>query len=253
MEFRGATCVVTGAASGIGRACARRFAEEGATVVFADLDLEAARSAAAPVGGSAAHVDVADPMSIGGLIADVWSTHGAIDCFFSNAGIAIGGGPEVVDAEWDRIWRVNAMAHVWAARELVPRMRARGSGYLLSTASAAGLLMAADSAPYTVTKHAAVAFAEWLSVAHGDVIDVSVLCPQGVRTPMVDALDADARRLVAIDGILSPEEVADAVVDAMRARRFLVLPHDRVAGYEQMKVEDRDSWLAAMRRHVHGS
>ena len=253
MDFQGATCVVTGAASGIGRACARRFAEEGASVVFADLDLDAAHAAAMPVGGIAAHVDVGDPASIGALIADTWESLGGIDCFFSNAGIAIGGGAEVVDSEWDRIWRVNAMAHVWAARELVPRMRARGSGHLVSTSSAAGLLMAADSAPYTVTKHAAVAFAEWLSVAHGDVIDVSVLCPQGVQTPMVDGLDPEARRLVAMDGILSPEEVAEVVVEAIRDRRFLILPHDRVAGYEQMKVKDRDGWLAAMRRHVHGT
>ncbi|NND83590.1 MAG: SDR family oxidoreductase [Acidimicrobiia bacterium] len=252
MDFAGATCVVTGAASGIGRASARRFAEEGATVVLADLDLEAARVAAEAVGGIPAQVDVGDPTSIGTLIAESWDTHGGIDCFFSNAGIATGGGAEVIDAEWDRIWRINTMSHVWAARELVPRMRARGSGHLVSTSSAAGLLMAADSAPYTVTNHAAVAFAEWLSVAHGDLIDVSVLCPQGVQTPMVEALDPEARRLVAMDGILSPEDVAEAVVGALRERRFLILPHPRVAGYEEMKVADRDAWLAAMRRHVHG-
>ena len=221
-------------------------------MVFADLDLDAARSAADAVGATAAHVDVGDPTSVGSLISELWEAHGGIDCFFSNAGIAIGGGPEVVDAEWDRMWRVNAMSHVWAARELVPRMRARGSGHLVSTASAAGLLMAADSAPYTLTKHAAVAFAEWLAVVHGDAIDVSVLCPQGVQTPMVDALDDEARRLVAADGILTPDEVADAVVDAIRERRFLILPHARVADYERMKVSDRDAWLAAMRRHVHG-
>lgn len=220
--------------------------------MFADLDLDAARSAADPVGAEAAQVDVGDPASIGALIAGTWAAHGGVDCFFSNAGIAIGGGPEVVDAEWDRIWRVNTMSHVWAARELVPRMRARGHGTIISTASAAGLLMAADSAPYTVTKHGAVAFAEWLAVAHGDVIDVSVLCPQGVQTPMVDALDAEARRLVATDGILDPEEVADAVVSAVRDRRFLVLPHPRVADYERMKAADRDAWLAAVRRRVRG-
>ncbi len=221
-------------------------------MVFADLDVDAARAAAEAVGATVAHVDVGDPTSVGSLISDVWEAHGGINCFFSNAGIAVGGGPEVVDAEWDRMWRVNAMSHVWAARELVPRMRARGSGHLVSTASAAGLLMATGSAPYTLTKHAAVAFAEWLAVAHGDVIDVSVLCPQGVQTRMVDALDDRARRLVAADGILTPDEVADAVVAAIRERRFLILPHARVADYERMKVSDRDAWLATMRRHVHG-
>lgn len=221
--------------------------------MFADLDVEAAQAAAAAAGGTAAFVDVGDPDSVGGLIVEAWDAHDGIDLFFSNAGVAIGGGPEVVDTEWDRIWRINSMSHVWAARELVPRMRARGAGYLVSTASAAGLLMAADSAPYTVTKHAAVAFAEWLAVVHGDVIGVSVLCPQGVQTPMVDALDPEARRLVATDGILSPDDVAEAVVGAVRERRFLVLPHGTVAGYEQMKVADRDAWLAAMRRHVHGT
>lgn len=250
MDFDGKLCVVTGAASGIGRACARRFAEEGATVVFADLDEDGAAEAASALGQPARRVDVGSEASVRALIEGVEADLGPIDLFFSNAGIAFGGGPEVDDVQWDRMWRINTMSHVWAARYLVPRMVERGSGYLVSTSSAAGLLMAADSAAYTVTKHGAVALAEWLAVNHGDTIGVSVLCPQGVNTKMVADLTEESQRLVAVDGLLEPEEVAEAVVVAIRQRRFLILPHPKVADYEQMKVSDRDRWLAAMRTHV---
>lgn len=250
MHLSGKLCVVTGAASGIGRACARRFIEAGASVVFADLDEEGARKAAEFHGGLARMVDVGSEASVRELVEWVESTVGPIDLFFSNAGIAFGGGPEVDDDQWEHMWRINTMSHVWAARHLLPRMLDRGSGYLVSTASAAGLLMSSDSAAYTVTKHAAVAFAEWLAVNHGDVLGVSVLCPQGVNTPMVAGMDDDSRRLVAGDGLLEPEEVAEVVVAAITAERFLILPHPKVAGYERMKVADRDRWLGAMRAHI---
>lgn len=250
MDLSGRLCVVTGAASGIGRACSQRFSEAGASVVFADLDEEGAREAAEFHGRLAQRVDVGSAASVGDFIDWVESTVGPIDLFFSNAGIAFGGGPEVDDAQWERMWRINTMSHVWAARHLLPRMLERGSGYLVSTASAAGLLMSSDSAAYTVTKHAAVAFAEWLAVNHGDVIGVSVLCPQGVNTPMVADLDEDSRRLVAADGLLEPEEVAEEVLAAVTEERFLILPHQEVAGYERMKVADRDRWLGAMRAHL---
>ncbi len=249
MELDGKLCVVTGAASGIGRACARRFVEAGATVVFADLDELGAAEAAEAHGRSSRRVDVGSEASVRALIEGVEEGIGPIDLFFSNAGIAFGGGPEVDDAQWDRMWRINTMSHVWAARHLVPRMLERGSGYLVSTSSAAGLLMAADSAAYTVTKHAAVALAEWIAVNHGGTIGVSVLCPQGVNTPMVEGLDDESRRLVAVDGLLEPEDVAEEVLAAIRDERFLILPHPKVAGYEQMKTADRDRWLAAMRSH----
>lgn len=249
MDLNGSVCVVTGAAAGIGRACARRFAEAGATVVFADLDEVGAREAAAAVGQHARRVDVGAEASIKALIDWTEAEIGPIDLFFSNAGIAFGGGPEVDDAQWDRMWRINTMSHVWAARHLIPRMEERGSGYLLSTSSAAGLLMEANSAPYTVTKHAAVAFAEWIAVNHGDAITVSVLCPQGVNTAMVAGLPDDSKAAVSRDGLLEPEQVADDVLAAVNDERFLILPHPMVADYERMRAGDRDRWLAAMRKY----
>jgi NAD(P)-dependent dehydrogenase (short-subunit alcohol dehydrogenase family) len=252
MEYNGTICVVTGAASGIGLACARAFVAEGATVVASDVDVAALDLVAAAHGFVAVPADVGSEEGVRGLVEHVERAVGPIDLFFSNAGVALGQGLDASDADWDASWRVNAMAHVWAARHVVPRMLERGSGYVVSTASAAGLLMEPRSAPYTLTKHAAVAFAEWLAVNHGDVIGVSVLCPQGVRTPMLDAVDAASGNVTLGDGILEPEDVATAVVEAIRTETFLITPHEEVRRYEAGKVADRDRWIAGMRRVVFG-
>ncbi len=248
MELSGRTVVVTGAGHGIGRALCERFAAEGAGHVAAvDLDGEAAREVAELVGGSHHAVDVADSSAVAAMIAAVEDAHGPIDVVCSNAGIAIAGGAEVPDDAWQRIWDVNVMAHVAAARAVLPAMLARGEGYLCSTASAAGLLSQIGSAPYAVTKHAAVAFAEWLSITHGDDgIRVSVLCPQAVRTAMTAGQQDGG--VAGVDGMIEPDEVAAAVVEGMRAERFWILPHPIVADYARRKADDVDRWLSGMRR-----
>jgi NAD(P)-dependent dehydrogenase (short-subunit alcohol dehydrogenase family) len=239
--------VVTGAASGIGRALALRFAREGARlVVAADLDGAGAASTATEAGGIAFTTDVSVEADIASLIERVESDHGPIDLFCSNAGIGVGGGAEAADAAWQRIWDINVMAHVWAARHMVPRMVARGGGYLLNTASAAGLLSQIGSAPYAVTKHAAVGLAEWLAITHGDQgVKVSVLCPQAVRTAMT-AGNPDG--VASVDGMIEPEDVAEACVRAIAEERFLVLPHPQVLDYMRKKTADYDRWLGGMRK-----
>ena len=246
MEVSGKVCVVTGAASGIGRALATRFVAEGAAhVACADRDEQGVTAAVAAIGGTAvAHrCDVSAEMDIVALVAATESTVGPIDLFCSNAGIGTGGGPDAPDDAWQRIWEINVMAHVYAARHVVPGMLARGQGYLLNTASAAGLLTQIGSAPYAVTKHAAVAFAEWLSITYGDRgIKVSVLCPQGVKTPML----GDGGFLS--PGALEPEAVAEAVIAGLRAEEFLILPHPEVREYFRRKGDDYERWLRGMRR-----
>ncbi|MGH9089203.1 MAG: SDR family oxidoreductase [Acidimicrobiales bacterium] len=258
MELEGKVVVVTGGASGIGRALCRRFATAGvAGLAVADVDPAGCRAVAAELAGAtpvlAVPTDVAREGQIVALVDRVEVELGPIDLFCSNAGIAVGGGVEVDDGQWERIWSVNVMAHVYAARALVPRMAARGGGYLLNTASAAGLLTNLGAAPYTVTKHAAVGLAEWLSITYaGAGIKVSCLCPQGVRTPMLLgglAQEDPAGNAVAAAGDLKePEEVAESVVQALADERFLVLPHPEVAGYVRHKADDPDRWLATMRR-----
>jgi NAD(P)-dependent dehydrogenase (short-subunit alcohol dehydrogenase family) len=247
MEIKDRIVVVTGAASGIGRALARRFASEGARrVVCADINAEGVEAVASEVGGRAFVTNVGKEADIRTLIETVEAEEGPIDLFCSNAGIGIGGGAEVSDERWQRIWDINLMAHVWAARHLVPRMAARGGGYLLNTASAAGLLSQVGSAPYAVTKHAAVALAEWLSITHGDQgIKVSVLCPQAVRTAMT-AGNPDG--VASVDGMLEPEDAAEACVRAIEAETFLVLPHPQVLEYMRRKTADYDRWLGGMRK-----
>src|SRR5579871_6551583 len=247
MQLTNRIVVVTGAASGIGRALARRFSQEGAKlVVCSDLNGEGAQSVAREIGGVWFKTNVGVESEIRQLIDAVENDHGPIDLFCSNAGIGIGGGAEVANEGWQRIWDINVMAHVWAARHLVPRMIARGGGYLLNTASAAGLLSQIGSAPYAVTKHAAVALAEWLSITHGDEgIKVSVLCPQAVRTAMTAGNEGG---VASVDGIIEPEEAAEACVRAIEAETFLVLPHPQVLEYMQRKTNDYDRWLGGMRK-----
>jgi NAD(P)-dependent dehydrogenase (short-subunit alcohol dehydrogenase family) len=247
VELKDKVVVVTGAASGIGRALAQRFAAEGArAVACADRNEAGARETAQSIGGLAFHTDVSKEADILALIEAVESQAGPIDLFCSNAGIGVAGGAEASDQAWQRIWDINVMAHVWAARHLVPRMAARGGGYLLNTASAAGLLSQIGSAPYAVTKHAAVALAEWLAITHGDAgIKVSVLCPQAVRTAMT-AANPDG--VASIDGMIEPEAVADACMAAIRAEEFLILPHPEVLDYMRRKTTDYGRWIGGMRK-----
>ncbi len=254
MQITDKIVVVTGAASGIGRAMAQRFAQEGTRlVVCSDRNGEGARAVAAEIGGVAFETDVAKEADIQLLIETVEAEYGPIDLFCSNAGIGIGGGAEASDAGWQKIWDINVMAHVWAARHLVPLMAARGGGYLLNTASAAGLLSQIGSAPYAVTKHAAVGLAEWLAITHGDQgIKVSVLCPQAVRTAMT-AGNPDG--VASVDGMIEPEAVAEACVKAIEAEDFLILPHPEVLDYMRRKAGDYNRWIGGMRklnRKFHG-
>jgi NAD(P)-dependent dehydrogenase (short-subunit alcohol dehydrogenase family) len=250
MELAGRHIVVTGGASGIGRACALRFAEEGARITVADLDLEGALATANQIGGHAVPTDVGRETELRALVAEAERRQGQIDVFFSNAGItgALGGPPDLTDDDWDLLWRINVMSHIWAARALLPAMLQRGEGYLLSTASAAGLLSQLGAIGYATTKHAAVAVAEWLDITYRERgIRVSCLCPQFVNTPMVtDGLDVDKLRQIAT--ILEPEQVADDVVEAIGEERFLVLPHPEVAKYMAIRGSAHDRWLEGMRR-----
>jgi NAD(P)-dependent dehydrogenase (short-subunit alcohol dehydrogenase family) len=252
MELQGRVAVVTGGASGIGRALARRFARQGAAVVVADLDGEGAATVAEEIGGLGIPTDVANEADIETLVQRTIDAHGRIDLFCSNAGIGgPAGGVDVANAEWQQIWEINVMAHVFAARHVLPAMLQRREGYLLNTASAAGLLTNVGIAPYSVTKHAAVALAEWLSITYGDAgIRVSCLCPQGVRTPMLlSGLGATAGSAVlASGGLLEPDDVAEAVVDGLREERFFILPHPEVAEYVRRKATEPERWLAGMRR-----
>jgi len=253
VELQGKVAIVTGAANGIGRACAAAFAREGAKVVVADLDGDATKAVADELGALGIAADVAVEADIQHLVAEAERALGPVDLFHSNAGIGVHGGIDAPDEEWERIWKVNTMAHVYAARAVLPSMLERGEGYLVSTASAAGILSQIGNASYSVTKHAAVALAEWLSITYGDQgIRVSCLCPQGVNTNMLrggTAIDAASASAVKAGGdVLEPEAVADVVVQAIRDETFLILPHPEVATYFQRKAADYDRWLGGMRR-----
>ncbi|MDQ3013353.1 MAG: SDR family oxidoreductase [Acidobacteriota bacterium] len=250
MKVQDKVVVVTGGAMGIGRALCQRFAAEGArAIVVADLESDKAEQVAREIGGIAVKTDVSNEADIINLVEQATQQFGRIDLFCSNAGIGgMPGGAEVLDADWQEIFGINVMAHIYAARALLPQMIARGDGYLLQTASAAGLLTQVGSAPYSVTKHAAVAFAEWLSITHGDKgVKVSCLCPQGVRTRMLLGEDGQGENFL-VAGSVSPEEVADAVIEGLAVERFLILPHPEVAEYFQRKANDYDRWLRGMRR-----
>jgi NAD(P)-dependent dehydrogenase (short-subunit alcohol dehydrogenase family) len=249
MELADKHVVVTGGANGIGRALCRRFAAEGAgAVVVADMDGEGATAVADEIGGTAVRVDVSVEPAVVALVEKAVEANGPIDLFCANAGIITSGGLDDSNEQWDRIWGVNLMAHLYAARALIPAWVARGEGYLLHTASAAGLLTGIGQLPYSVTKHGVVALAEWLSITYGDAgVNVSCLCPQGVRTNMLMAGGDDESNFL-LPGSVAPEEVADVVVQGLADERFLILPHPEVAEYFQRKATDYDRWLSGMRR-----
>jgi len=251
VKLSGKVVVVTGGGNGIGRALCRRFKAEGAkAVVVADMNAGTAQQVAGEIGGTAVTADVSREAEVASLVKQTIATHGAIDLFCSNAGIAVNGDEHTGDAEWSRCWDVNVMAHVYAARAVIPHMLERGRGYLLQTVSAAGLLTHPQSATYAVTKHASLAFAEWLSMTYGDRgITVSALCPQGVKTDMLRRAEAEgAKRSFLIDSALEPEKVADDVVRGLEAETFLILPHPEVAEFVRRKAADPDRWLRGMRR-----
>ena len=263
MQLEGAVAVVTGAASGIGRSLARALAlDAGSVVVVADIDGSGAEAVAAEIAaeagpdrtpGFAAGIDVTDEASVVALIEQVEASLGPIELWCGNAGISRLGGVEQPDEEWNHVWDVNVMAHVIASRHLVPRWVERGSGHLLVTASAAGLLTNFGTASYAVTKHAAVGLAEWIAITHGDDgVRASCLCPQGVRTPMTQNEGAVAVDQVKALGLIEPTEVAAVTLQALREDRFLILPHPEVAVYEQRRAGDRERWLAGMRRMQRG-
>ncbi|CAI9416536.1 SDR family NAD(P)-dependent oxidoreductase [Nocardioides sp. T2.26MG-1] len=254
-QLQGSGVVVTGAGRGIGRALATQLAAEGARVVVNDLDPASAQDVADAIGGTAVPGDASSADGVAHLVDAATDALGRIDVYFANAGIdGAGGGTDSLqtsDEHWQRILDVNVMAHVRAARLLVPRWLETGGGRFVVTASAAGLLTMIGSAPYSVTKHASVAFAEWLSVTYGHRgVTVQAICPQGVRTQMLE--DAGPlQELLSRDEALEPEQVADAWVASLEDDRFLVLPHPEVAGYYAARATDTDGWLAGMRRLQH--
>ncbi|HEU5266603.1 MAG TPA: SDR family oxidoreductase [Jatrophihabitans sp.] len=256
MDVKDAVCVVTGGARGIGAALARRFAADGAaSVIVVDREPTGVQSVADEIGGVAEAVDVTDAAAVDALVQRTLARDGRIDLFCSNAGILTGVGLDDPDGIWQRAFEVNVLAQVYAARAVLPSMLARGRGWLLNTASAAGLLLQPDDAPYTVTKHGAVGLAEWLAVTYGSRgIGVSVLCPLGVATPMLlDPLAAgnSAAKAVAASGeIITPEQVADVVAAALADERFLILPHPEVGRFWAQKAADPQRWLRGMRRLV---
>lgn len=260
MDVRGKIVVVTGAAQGIGRAMCERFHAGGAAkIVAADLNAEGAGEVAKQLGGVAFACDVSQADEVAKMVDKVQAEHGPIDLYCSNAGIIdrdpdFDNAASALEESWERCWAVNVMGHVHAARALLPTWRERRQGYFLATVSAAGLLTQVGSATYSVTKHAALAFCEHLAIAHrDDGVVVSALCPQGVDTAMVRG--ASGSQPAVLDGILSPEAVADIVVQGLAAEQFLILPHPQVAQYMRNKAENYDRWLGGMvklRRAVRG-
>ena len=249
MNLKDKVVVVTGGANGIGRALCRRFAVEGPRgVVVADIDSAGAHQVASEIRGLAIPTDVTVEAQIQRLVAQATDAYGPVDLFCSNTGTSLRGGVELSDADWQRIWAINVQAHIYAARAVLPSMLARGEGYLLQTISAAGLLSQIGSAPYSVTKHAALALAEWLAITYGDAgIKVSCLCPQGVRTDLLLKGELRSAEFL-MDGALEPEAVAEAAVRGLADERFLILPHPEVAEYFRRKASDYDRWLRGMRR-----
>jgi NAD(P)-dependent dehydrogenase (short-subunit alcohol dehydrogenase family) len=249
VQIQDKVVIVTGGANGIGRALCLRFAREGArAVIVADIDVQGANRVAEEIQGVAAIADVSQEADVQRLVALATDKFRQVDFFCSNAGIGAAGGPEAPDRDWERSWSINVMSHVYAARAVLPQMLARKEGYLLQTVSAAGLLTQIGSAPYSVTKHAALGFAEWLAITYGDQgIRVSALCPQGVKTDML--LKAQfAGGAFLLEGALEPEQVAGDVVKAVQEEKFLILPHPEAARYFQNKANDYERWIRGMRK-----
>jgi NAD(P)-dependent dehydrogenase (short-subunit alcohol dehydrogenase family) len=255
VELADRNVVITGAGSGIGAATARRFSAEGTrALVVADLDLPSVQAVADELGAVAVQADVGREQDVLALVRRARDVGGPVDLFYSNAGVGgPAGGPEAPDEEWDLAWRVNVMAHVWASRALLPEMIERGDGYLVNTASAAGILTQVSALVYSVTKHAAVALAEWMAITYGDAgVKVSCVCPMAVRTPMLEMALEDRVGAAALlsNDVLEPEEVAEAVLAGIREERLLIFPHPPLAEYFAFKATDNERWLAGMRRLV---
>jgi NAD(P)-dependent dehydrogenase (short-subunit alcohol dehydrogenase family) len=246
MKVADTVIVVTGGASGIGEALCRRFAQEGTkSIAVADIDEEGAKAIADEIGGLAIKCDVRKEEEIINVVEETEKRSGPIDMFCSNAGVALDGIVDAPNEGWQRLWEIHVMAHVYAARAVIPRMIERGGGYLLNIASAAGLLSQIGAAPYAVTKHAAVGLAEILAISYGDQgIKVSVVCPQAVLT----AMTRDGGGVAAVDGLMEPETVADSVMEGLEEERFLILPHPEVQTYMERKASDYDRWVNGMRR-----
>ena len=248
VDLKSKVVVITGGGSGIGAAMARRFAEEKpAALLIADIDIESATRVAEEAGGVAVLADVSDPDSNRDLIERTEDRFGPIDLFCANAGIGMVGDEQSEVSSWNRMWEINVMAHVHAARYLIPGWVARGEGYFLATASAAGLLTNLKAAQYSVTKHAAVAFAEWLAITYGDAgVKASAVCPQFVNTPLLEG--SESFKALGANHTLEPSEVADAVVSGLNEEKFLILPHPEVEKFFQNKANDYDRWLGGMRK-----
>ena len=248
MELNDKVIIITGGGSGIGAAMAKRFAwEHPRGLVIADIDVDAANAVADDVGAVAVRTDVSDPGANKALIEGTEDRFGPIDLFCANAGIGMVGDEQSDPSTWDRMWAINVMSHVHAARHLIPGWVARGEGYFLATASAAGLLTNLRAAQYSVTKHAAVAFAEWLSITYGDDgVKVSALCPQFVKTPLLER--SEAFQALGANHAIEPRDVAEAVVSGLNEEEFLILPHPEVAKYFQNKANDYERWLGGMRK-----
>src|SRR5215831_15655846 len=249
MDIQGRVVVVTGGANGIGRALCRAFAAAGArAVIVADLDEQGAKRVAEEIKGTAMAANVGKESEVKRLVEQTTRQFGQIDVFCSNAGIGVQGGPEAPDSDWQRSWEVNVMAHIYAARAVLPQMLARKEGYLVQTVSAAGILTQIGSAPYSVTKHAAMSFAEWLAITYGDQgIRVSALCPMGVKTQMLARAEFSGGSFL-LETAIEPEKVAAETIKVVGEERFLILPHPEVAKFFQQKASDYDRWLRGMRR-----
>lgn len=248
MQLADSVVVITGAGNGIGAAMSRKFAAQGASVVVNDVNERAAHHVAGEIGGLPVAGDAASEAGAARLVDTAVAQYGHIDLFCANAGTAQVGGPEAPEDAWEKSWELNVMAHVRAARALLPHWLERGQGHFLATVSAAGLLTMLGSAPYATSKHAALAFAEWLSITYADQgVTVQALCPQGVRTNMLAGTGETGQRLLAADAI-EPDDVADQVLEALGTDRFLILPHPEVARYYAARAGDPERWLGGMRK-----